>query len=773
MGKWVPRAARLPVLDPDREDTGGQAASGTLQANRPVSSAFPFGWSHLVYAIILWGSLGAALPCAAAEDGSSPALLARSVPADARLYLEFHTLNSFVGTPLDLVLSRLVGGLLPSKENAASGPTGTQPGEQAIGWRAWFARTMGLADPRAADLLFSGPIAFAAEGWSGLGDAVLLAEPKDAAAFETAMKRHWVAGSDRVRRYRLTQEHELACDGKVVVVGRSGESVNLYQKTAALWENEGGGTLSGMKEFSERMADLPAGAQVIFYAGTSARTAGTGLFLGQWWPADWARLRSVALGARISLAGLMVDLSGRLEPEAGPARPRELAVEALQRLPASVVVAWTQPVDFVEWFRRFEADDPVGILQWLLADMPGRSIEWQLLGHLGRTVFVVAEAPMPSLSAGAASAPAVTTTAAPSTGSAPASRPPGSGPASAAATAPAATRPAVSRVSTRPAGPRDTLRLPVLAMLIETDDPHAVEAAVERLTTNMYHLVATRSPGDAATLVRRIPESGGGQIVSVPLGSLFASRTQCPFLTTLEVSWIIWDRWLIVGTSSDVVRQLVAARRGEGRLLAPALIPQFEKEIGRPGAAGEMLLVAQPQVLANVLNSWVAYIQAKHPEMLGMEWWRELGRRQRSTGVQLGVVPTARVLPGAVEVRYTLPDYPADGLLKTGDHILAVNGRSLATDTPMQSLREMLALAGESGKVTLKILRDGRTENVTIAMPRPQDATQVVHPITLIRQAVRFLRPFPTAGYAVWRPAPDQLKAHLELRFTISTQPAN
>ena len=57
MGKWVPRAAclpgvasakpGLPVLDPCRESTGGQAASGTLQATRSASGAFPFVWSHL------------------------------------------------------------------------------------------------------------------------------------------------------------------------------------------------------------------------------------------------------------------------------------------------------------------------------------------------------------------------------------------------------------------------------------------------------------------------------------------------------------------------------------------------------------------------------------------------------------------------------------------------------------------------------------------------------------------------------------------------------
>jgi hypothetical protein len=734
-------------------------------------------------AVASWLSLAIGTTGVMAADAALPALLARSVPADARLYLEFHALNSFVGTPFDLMMTRMAGDLMASGHSLASQPPGTQPATQPAGWRAWFAETMGLKDPRAADLLFSGPIAFAAEGWSGLGDAVLLAEPKDVGAFEAVMAPQRGPSSQKVRVYKLSQEHELACDGRVAVLGRAGAAINLYQRTVALWESDAGATLGDIAEFRERMAGLPAGAQIIFYAGSTARAAEARFILGQWWPADWVQLRAVAIGVGVSPAGLMFDVDGRAEPDPELISVPPLATDALSRLPASVVAAWTQPIDFVERFRRLQVDDPTGIIEVLLADMPGRSVEWQLLDHLGDSaVFVLAGRPM---SAGTASnpQPGMVTATAPGATTMPATAPTATGPAVAASqgsvtqpatasSAPSAS-PEVAPASATggPSAHDPALILPVLAMLVETDDPHAVEAALERITVNLQYLVASRSPGDASGVVRRIPERGGGQMVSVSLRRLFESHTKSPFLLNLELSWIIWDRWLIIGTSADVVREIVAARRGEGELLPPGLMPHLAAEVGKAGTVGQMLLLGQPHDLAEMLDSWVAYVSAYHPQMLRPEWWRDLERRQRSMGVQLGVVPTAQAVRSGVEVGQTLPGYPAFGVLQPGDLILRVDGHPLSTNEPARTLRHLLSVAGESGKVTLGILRAGREQDVTITMPIARESAQAVQPIALLRQIAGFLRPFPTAGYAVWRPGPERLKAHLELRFTSSTQP--
>ncbi|HPD28739.1 MAG TPA: hypothetical protein PLL20_02000 [Phycisphaerae bacterium] len=708
-----------------------------------------------------WLSLGLGMAGTMAADATSPALLARSVPADARLYLEFHALGSFAGTPFDLMMSRMVGDLVTSGSGAATQPDTTPPAAQPTAWRAWFAETVGLQDPKAADLLFSGPIAFAAEGWSGLGDAVLLAEPEDVSGLETVMKPHLASSSPKVRVYRLSQEHELACDGRVAVLGRSGESINLYRRTVALWESDGGATLGDMAEFRERMAGLPTGAQIIFYAGSTARAAEARFILGQWWPADWVQLRSVAIGVGVSPAGLMFDVDAHADPDSQPQPAPPLAADALSRLPASVVAAWTRPIDFVERFRRLQVDDPTGIIEVLLADMPGRSIEWQLLDHLGDSaVFVLARRPM---FAGTASSfqPDVATARGTTTMPAPAS----SAPSASLEAAPAS-------AASGPAAREPVLILPVLAMLVETDDPHAVEAALERITLNLQYLVASRSPGDAGGVVSRVPERGGGQMVSVSLRRLFESRTKCPFLLNLELSWIVWDRWLIIGTNTDVVHEIVAARRGEGQLLPPGLMPHLVAEVSQSGTVGQMLLLGQPRDLAEMLDSWVAYVSAYHPQMLLAEWWRDLERRQRSMGVQLGVVPTARAVRSAVEVGQTLPGYPAFGVLQPGDLILRVDGHVLSEDDPSRSLRQLLSVAGESGKVTLRILRGGREKDVAITMPAVTESARTVQPVTLLKQIAGFLRPFPTAGYAVWRPGPERLKAHLELRLAHSTRPS-
>lgn len=723
------------------------------------------GW---LLRVVVFGVLTAGLPTADGAESPGPAVLARAIPADARLFLEFRGFDSLSGTPFDPMLARMLGGVLTATRPATGPGDATQPPGQPGGWRLWFARTVGLTNPKAVDLLFTGPVAFAAEGWSGLGDAILLVEPKDAAAFEAAIGAQPASASRRVRRYRLTHEHELACNGRNVVLGRAGNTPNLYFRTVALWESEGGATLGEIAEFRERTAGLPAGMQVLFYAGTRARPGEPPPILGQWWPAGWSDLRSLAIGAGISAAGLSVDVNGRLDSQSKPGATPPLAVEALSRLPASVVAAWTQPLDFVDTMRRLIAADADGTVRSLLAEVPGGGVDWQLLGHfVGSAVFVVAAAPGPAEVTQSAEAPAA--------------GPPGTRAAStaAAATTPASSAPVPPSTSPVVAGaPPDTrpaagsgLVLPAMAMLVETDDPHAVEAALERLTANLQHIVAARSRGEAGPPVRRIPESGGGQVVSVSLGKLFASRTECPFLAALEFSWIVWDRWLIVGTSTRVVRQIVAARRGEGPLLPTALLSQQAADVSRTGATGQMLLVAQPGALAAMLDSWVEYVSRRYPQMLQPEWWRQLERRQRSMRVQLGVVPTARSTPAAVEVGQTLPNYPAFGVLQPGDLILGVNGRPLSADEPLHSLRQMLAIAGESGQVTLRISRGGREQDVAVAMPHADDGAQGVEPIKLIRQAAGFLRPFPTAVYAVWQPAPDLLRCRLELRLGPATRP--
>jgi hypothetical protein len=757
----------------------------------------------LVVAILLGMVSQPLLPAAWAGENPPVSVLARSAPADTRLFFEVHGIESLSDTPIGYVMTRMVSGLVTATRPASTGPAASQPASAPAGWRDWFSETVGLGSRRVADLLFNGPVAFAADGWSGLGDAVLLAEPKDVASLEAALASQRVPAAQKakVRHYRLASEQELASDGRSVVVGRSANRSGLFARTVSLWESEGGASLADMKEFQERTAGLPAGVQLVFYAGTSTRIVEGGLLMGQWWPADWPRLRALAVGAGISPGGVTVDADGRMEMEQKEPAPPPVAVESLLRLPSSVVIAWTEPVDFVEAFRQIASEDWETILPMLLADLPPTAMEWQLFSHfVGNAIFVVAQGPgdRPNSrpSPVAASAPSTTSAArgsastqtAPasraSTSTAPESRPAASGPAPATQVV-SGSRPsthsavAETQPSTRPAaiaGPAGQpveaqAVMPVLAMLVETDDPHAVESVLERLTLNLQRMMADSASGGVVRQVRREAEAGGGQIVSLSLGQLFAPASRCPFLRTLEISWIIADRWLIIGTNSETVRQLAAARRGEGRLLPPALVPKPVLDAAQAGWAGQMLLLGQPRALGGMIDSWVTYISARYPEMLRPEWWRGLERKQRSTRVQLGVIPTTRTIPGAVEVMQTLPDYPAFGVLQPGDLILQVNGRPLSPEAPVRSLREMLAAADESGKVTLRVRRNAQDQNLVVSMPLPEEALHPVQPIRLLGQVAQFLKLFPSASYAVWRPSPGLLKAHLELRFSTATQP--
>ncbi len=663
----------------------------------------------LMLALLVWWTAGPT----AAESPSEPraGTLAGSVPADARLFLQLRSTH-LLGFPASgSAVGRLLKKLVPTTRPAPE----TQPAGVWVGWQELFTNAVGLDNRKAADLLFAGPLALAADGWSGLGDAILLAEPKDPAALEAELesRRDPASAGQQVRRYRLAQDHELACDGRMVAVGRSTNRSGIYPRTIALWESEDGISLGDLGEFRERMCGLPAGAQLILYAGTNSRASAAGPIMGAWWPEAWPRLRSAAAGVVVTASGITVETNGRLETEGQAAQSSDSLTRSLSRLPASAVVAWTQRIDFVEAFRRLDAAYPEGALRFLHPAPPGEEIEDRLLRHLvGDSIFMI------------------------------------------------------GRAASRPTGAESDLLLPVLALAVETDDPRTVESMMERLAGNFLESLDLESFPDGELPVEYKPlgPSGGG-ILSIAVGRLLWSQSGCPLFRSLEISWTVADRWLVIGTHAGAVREIVRARRGEVPVLSVDAIPEVMRHASPNAVAGEMLLVARPKAMSEMIDSWIGYVSRHHGEMLQPAWWHRLRQKQRLASVQLGVWPADRVLRGEVEVGQTLPNYPAHGPLKPGDRIQAVDGQALDPEHPLQSLREKLAMRERADGVTLRVLRDGREQDIEIPMPTAGWDTVSVQPLDLLRQAADLLRIFSSATYAVWRPSPEEIKARLEVRF--------
>lgn len=706
-------------------------------------------------------------------DGSQTVALAEYVDVDARIFLEVRDANvlkhSAAGLALGEVLASLVSqvkgpespiqfsttgdhnstvGNPASSQPAAEGPgVATRPmvdgplpaplfeagaagrPSNGLAWRKLFAGALGLEGEQTADLLLDGCLAVAVDGWQELSNAVLIAHPTRPEALESylAARRIPVGDGRRVRRYALARDHELACDGRVAVVGLRSRPGDLYTRTLALLEAERGVSLADLAEFRERMSEVPAGSHIVLYLGSNRRRARQAESALGWLPIMAALPRSAVVGVTLTQQGVEVEATSRLAEVGAPPVSRDPPIENLLFLPASTLAAWTQPIDYVERYRQLRAANPQGVvrffmdvLQW---QMPTGGLEQHLFGHLvGDTVVMV------------------------------------------------------GAVSVCPPGRDATdglLEVPSLAVTVETDDPDSVEGILEQLGRNLLRLVNLQyPPEEQIDLTHEVVGDGGASIRSVSLGSLLPPGAARELFGSVEFSWAVADRWVIVATHRETVRQIMLARRGEVPLMPADAVQQAMARTQHPRRLPDMVLVAQPRIAATIIHSWLRYIDRHHPEMLDIGWWQQLRRRYWASQVQLGIMPVVGVVPGEVQVSQTLPNWPAHGRLEPGDRIVAVDGRPLAVDQAMQSLRERLARRRRDDRVTLTVVRGGDRQEIEIPMGAgggfPADYVQ---PLALLRQLAELSDSFAFASYVTWQPSRDLVKTRLELRLAPVASP--
>ncbi len=720
---------------------------------------------------VLWGGIFASQGIAA--PASQYASLSGALPPDARIFVEMRDLDAVLQTPAASALGNLLTPLV--RQAAQTQPAATQPGTAPAtqptttsapvsrpatapartasrpatrpSWRRRVAHAVGIESTEAAELLLAGRLAFAADGWGSIGDAVLLAEPPDAAELEAELAPMRVAASaaGRIRQYAVSADHELACDGRLVVLGRKVHPGCLYHRTLALWI-AGGPSLADLPEFRQRTGSLTSGAQVVLYADNTVRPPAslpasqpatrpaTQPALTQAWPT----FNTVALGLNVHPDALTVEMSGRTATTQPAAQSDGAPLQLLSRMPASTLVGWTQQVDYADEFRRLDAENPAGIprfyLDVLQTGLPRGAVRERLLEHLvGESLFVIGQTRAPSPTRTPASPPAAT--------------------APATSTAPIAP----------PAGPI----LPTLTMLVRTDAPHDAEPILLHVSQNLLRLVNSRKLDDGPVTMRNIPlPEGGGTIHSIDIGRLFASTGGADFLASLELSWTVADTWVVVGTHPDAVRQVVRTRRGSPDSMPAGPAQDAVRQAREGGGSPLILLVAQPRSAADVLDSWVRYIRQAHPEMLQADWWHALRSRQNASRIQLGIL-SGHTSPGMIEVTQTIAGWPAHGRLMPGDIILGINGRLLDQHDPESSLRAIIAARGNTTHISVRVLRAGREQQVDLPMPpaTQDDVAPGIRPVQFLAQLADLLRTFSSASYAIWQRSPDVLHARLELRF--------
>lgn len=670
--------------------------------------------------------LGAVAVCAvravAVQAPDTPArigTLAEYVPVEARLFLEVGDTAALGRAPAGEALGEVLAWLMAQVKSGEQ----VQP-DTGKGWKQLFAGALGLQDQQVVELLLSGRMAVAADGMNELAAAVLVAEPTDPKRLEECLRRSAPVSvpGDRVRRYRLGRDQEIALGERVVVVGRRKSENDLYGRTLRLLGSERGLCLADLAEYRERLAEVPPGAQGFLYAGSNLRRGEESQEASPGWSLVGPQLKAAAVAILLTPQSLIVETAGRrVTSLASVPVPHDPPVDVLLFLPSSAVAAWSWPIDYVAELKRLRSANPQGPLPFYLGllqlGMPADALDDGFKHLTGDTVFMI------------------------------------------------------GRVSVRPRGElgeRHELLMPTLALSVAVDDPEAVVAMLRGLSGNLLRLVNLPSIGESqVTLQSELlgENDESTRIHSVPLSTLLPTGPVRELLGSLEVSWTVADRRLVIGTHRETVRQIVLANRGEAPLMPADAIQQVMRRERSPRRLPDTMFVAQPGAAAEIIDSWLGYIQRNHPEMRKPEWWRQMRRQYGGSQVQLGIRPTPGDAAGAVVVAETMPNYPAHGRLLPGDQITAVDGRALDPARAMQSLRDALLTRARENRLTLTVVRQGKTMQIAIPMPASKSPADQVHPLTLLEQVSRLSKRFAFASYVTWQPSRELVQTRLELRL--------
>jgi hypothetical protein len=271
--------------------------------------------------------------------------LARSVPGDVRLFLELRDTAGMAATPLGETLGTMLTNLLVTGQPTPA----THPADPGS-WKALIGAAVGLTDDAALQALFSGRLAIAADAWSGLGDAVLILEPLDAAGLEQILAPLKIDDSEEphVRRFQLAQGHEIASDGCDIALGRRTNAAGLFARTCALFTDRRRTSLNEQEQFAGCAGDLAAESQMIFYTAAARGAIQSLVVPADWWPATWPPLRAAAVGARLDHRSLIMEMRGRLETVWEEPQEFECPGPSPDQLPAGTTLSSVQWIDYSE-----------------------------------------------------------------------------------------------------------------------------------------------------------------------------------------------------------------------------------------------------------------------------------------------------------------------------------------------------------------------------------------------------------------------------------------
>jgi len=316
-----------------------------------------------------------------------------------------------------------------------------------------------------------------------------------------------------------------------------------------------------------------------------------------------------------------------------------------------------------------------------------------------------------------------------------------------------------------PVSPGD-FEQPTLTCLIDTRRPDDMALAMDAMVMLLWNWLSEHgAAGEGENAPDMRPsEEGNLKIRTVPIGSLLARRTKCPFFERLELSWTAADGRFIVSSSRDQLSHVIGAIRGQSmRLrdssgLAP-LMPQTPRDVDWFFVRGEPL--------ARMLQSWLDYVARQRPEAMEAEFWRKWAAERLEQQRRLGVgLRPSTDHPNEALVVELAPDSPAAKYLRLGDEITTAAGRPLSTTQPAREVAQRFQQQSGATDFVLGIRRDGAVQSIRIPVassPVPDvgdfDPVATVKALIAVSEHIESLTFWRRAG------SPDLFSARILVRW--------
>ena len=589
---------------------------------------------------------------------------------------------------------------------------GTGP-QAAVDWQGRLETMLGVPWPEIIDTILGQQLAIAAADPDVLDDVVVLARVPDTATVARLLGAKDARVGQRVGAVQCYQlgPMQMGVLGNLVIFGpAAADAAKLFDETVNMAAGRSHHSLASDADFVRHTRRLQHAYKALMYLDTR-KAGGASPETTRRWPAS--RFTPLVAGLRWSRTAVEAHFSLEGLSQAPPRlliRPTQAA-----KLPADTLAVVGLNVDYAGRFRQWVRDDRTGQAarySALLQAMLGlNNLQEQLLANLaGETLVVIG----------------------------------GSG--------------ASARASTQPAA------APSVAVMILTSNRQAVEAAFNRFGQSLVAVLNVHAMrrGLATSLDIRTSTHRDVTIRSIDLGPLLASKQAPGLLGEMEIAWAGIDAWAVIATSSNHIRSLADS-------LAEAVPGWGEADptlLSAPFKQCHQYVLGHPDQLAAALQRWLEQVQQTRT---GSESRPSVAERTRPRRVALGAaVKPDPDRPGAVVVVRVLTGWPADGFLREGDRILAVNGRALSAETPVADLRRSVQEAADDVVIVLDVQRGEEAVDQVVPLPAAPErraAASSLGPTEALRRIAALCKPFGAIGLYAAQQADGRARAVVALRF--------